>query len=163
MELSMTVALSAALVVGEVFTALVILLFVLIAEVLEKKTVERGRHALHALTEQLPELVEVRAESGIHSKSLSEVVKGEIVVIRPGRLIPVDGEVVKGNSFVDQSAITGESLPVEKLPGGDVYAGTLNHLGLLEVMVLKVGADTAFGKIIEAVEHAEQSRARCNG
>ena len=89
MELSMTIALTAALLVGEVFTALIILLFVLIAEVLEEKTVERGRHALHALTGQLPELVEVSSESGGHSKSLGEVVSGEVVVIRPARTRPL--------------------------------------------------------------------------
>jgi Cd2+/Zn2+-exporting ATPase/Cu+-exporting ATPase len=159
MELSMTIALTAALLVGEVFTALVIIFFVLIAEVLEEKTVERGRHALRALTDQLPELAEVISEAGAQEKSLHEVAVGDVVLIRPGSLIPVDGEVVKGNSFVDQAAITGESLPVAKVGGTSVYAGTVNQSGVLEVRVAKVGLDTAFGKIVEAVERAEKNRA----
>lgn len=159
MELSMSIALTAALIVGEVFTALVILLFVLIAEVLENKTVGRGRQAIYALTNQLPKVVEVRAESETHHKNLAELAAGDVIVIRPGGHIPVDGEVVKGNSSVNQSAITGESLPVEKLSGDSVYAGTLNQAGLLEVRVTRVGLDTAFGRIIEAVERAERSRA----
>jgi Cd2+/Zn2+-exporting ATPase/Cu+-exporting ATPase len=159
MELSMTIALTAALLVGEVFTALVIIFFVLIAEVLEEKTVERGRHALRALTDQLPELAEVISEAGAQAKSLHEVAVGDVVLIRPGSLIPVDGEVVKGNSFVDQAAITGELLPVAKVGGTSVYAGTVNQSGVLEVRVAKVGLDTAFGKIVEAVERAEKNRA----
>jgi heavy metal translocating P-type ATPase len=82
-----------------------------------------------------------------------------VVVVKPGSRLPVDGEVVAGNSFVDQSAITGESMPVEKLPGSSVYAGTINQSGVLEVRTTEIGRDTAFGKIIEAVERAEQSRA----
>src|SRR5208283_2039005 len=84
---------------------------------------------------------------------------GDVVIIKPGARVPVDGKVVRGNSFVDQSAITGESLPIEKVPGAPVYAGTINQSGLLEVETQQVGRETAFGKIIEAVERAEQSRA----
>src|SRR5581483_6516135 len=76
-----------------------------------------------------------------------------------GSRIPVDGEVVAGNSFVDQATITGESLPVEKLPGTNVYAGTINQSGSLEVRTTGIGRDTAFGKIIDAVEEAEKARA----
>ena len=158
MELSMTIALAAALLIGEVFTALVILFFVLIAEVLEGKTVGRGRQALHALTDQLPRLAEVVSEGNVPTKGIGRVVAGDVVVIRPGGCIPVDGVVVKGNSFVDQSAISGESLPVEKMTGEEVYAGTINQSGVLEVEVSKVGADTAFGKIIETVERAEKNQ-----
>src|SRR5207249_10476998 len=77
----------------------------------------------------------------------------------PGARIPVDGEVVAGNSFVDQSTITGESLPVEKIAGTHVYAGTINQSGALEVRTRGIGRDTAFGKIINAVEAAEKARA----
>lgn len=79
--------------------------------------------------------------------------------MRPGARIPVDGIVIGGNSFVDQAAITGESFPVEKLPGTGVYAGTINQSGALEVRVEKLGRDTTFGRIIEEVERAEKSRA----
>ncbi len=159
MELSMTIALSAALLIGEVFTALVILFFVLLAEALERKTVGRGRQALHALTDQLPKRAEVICKGMVQEKELVSVVSGDVVVIRPGACVPVDGVVVKGHSFVDQSAITGESFPVEKVAGKKVYAGTMNQLGVLEVEVSKVGVDTAFGKIIGAVERTERNRA----
>ncbi len=88
-----------------------------------------------------------------------EVARGETIVIRPGERIPTDGEVCKGHSFVDQSSITGESLPVEKVAGSKVFAGTINKDGVLEVRVEKIGRDTTFGKIIEIVEQAEKSKA----
>src|SRR5205823_11410033 len=159
MELSMTIALAAALAIGEVFTALVIVFFVLIAEVLEELTVGRGRRAIRDLLDLLPRTAEIRRGEGHQTANINEIASGDVVLIRPGSRVPVDGEVVHGNSFVDQARITGESLPVEKLPGREVFAGTINQSGVLEVRVSKVGRNTAFGKIIEAVERAEQSRA----
>src|SRR6202011_2356821 len=83
----------------------------------------------------------------------------DTVVVKPGGRIPVDGVVLGGRSFVEQAAITGEAMPVEKLSGDPVYAGTINQTGALEVRADKLGRDTTFGKIIEAVERAEKSRA----
>lgn len=159
MELSMTIALAAALVIREVFTALVIVFFVLIAEALEELTVGRGRRAIHDLLEFLPATAERRAASGIETVLLASLVPGDVVVIRPGARVPVDGEVVEGHSFVDQSTITGESLPVEKAAGTQVFAGTMSQSGVLVVRTTTVGRDTAFGKIMEAVERAEESKA----
>ncbi len=159
MELSMTIALAAALAIGEVFTALVIVFFVLIAEVLEGLTVGRGRRAIQDLLNLLPQQVELRRPDGVQSASLAELRARDVVLVRPGGRVPVDGVVVGGHSFIDQSAITGESMPVEKIPGARVYAGTVNQSGALEIQTETVGADTAFGKIIEAVEQAERSRA----
>ena len=84
---------------------------------------------------------------------------GDTVVVKPGGSIPVDGVVLSGQSFVEQAAITGEAMPVEKLPSNPVYAGTINQSGALEIRADKLGRDTTFGRIIEAVERAEQSRA----
>jgi heavy metal translocating P-type ATPase len=159
MELSMTIALAAALVIGEVFTALVIVFFVLIAEMLEELTVDRGRRAIHDLLHFLPEKAERRRGPEMEIVSLDALLPGDVVLIRPGGRIPVDGEVIRGHSFVDQSTITGESLPVEKIPGAGVFAGTISQSGVLEVRSTRVGRETAFGKIIEAVERAEESRA----
>ena len=159
MELSMTIALISALAVGEVFTALVIVFFVLIAEVLEELTVGRGRRAIQDLLNLLPQQVEMRHPDGVQSASLSELRIGDVVLVRPGGRVPVDGVVVGGHSFIDQATITGESMPVEKIPGTRVYAGTVNQSGVLEIQTETVGGDTAFGKIIEAVEQAERSRA----
>jgi len=159
MELSMTIALAAALVIREVFTALVIVFFVLIAEVLEELTVEQGRRAIRDLLEFLPPIAERRNGSTTETVSVSSLVPDDVVIIRPGSRIPVDGEVVQGRSFVDQSTITGESVPVEKTVGAKVFAGTMSQAGALEVRTLTVGRDTAFGKIIQAVERAEESQA----
>jgi Cd2+/Zn2+-exporting ATPase/Cu+-exporting ATPase len=159
MELSMTIALAAALAIGEFFTALVIVLFVLVAEVLEGLTVGRGRRAIKDLLDLLPRQAVVRRGSGTQEIGAAEVQVGDVVLVKPGARVPVDGVVVAGNSFVDQAPITGESLPVEKLPGSSVYAGTINQSGVIEVRTEGIGRDTAFGKIIETVERAEQSRA----
>src|ERR1035438_7164845 len=159
MELSMTIALVSALAIGEVFTALVIVFFVLIAEVLEELTVGRGRRAIKDLLNLLPQQVELRRPDGVQSASLSTLRIGDVVLVRPGGRVPVDGVVVGGHSFIDQATITGESMPVEKIPGANVYAGTVNQSGVLEIQTETVGGDTAFGKIIEAVEQAERSRA----
>ena len=159
MELSMTIALASALAIGEFFTALVIVLFVLVAEVLEGLTVGRGRRAIKDLLDLLPRNAIIRREGGTHEVEANELKLGDVVVVRPGSRLPVDGEVLSGNSFVDQSAITGESMPVEKMVGTAVYAGTINQSGVLEIRTTGIGRDTAFGKIIEAVERAEKSKA----
>lgn len=88
---------------------------------------------------------------------IEELRIGEVVVIRPAAEIPVDGVVVHRHSTVDQSSITGESKPVEKVAGSVVFAGTTNHSGLLEVRAERIGRDTIFGRIIAAVETAEHS------
>ena len=159
MELSMTIAIGAALAISQFFTGLVIILFVLIAEVLEGMTVERGRRAIKDLLDFLPRNATVRRDGSSREISASDIRVGDVVVIKPGSRIPVDGEVIAGISFVDQSTITGESLPLEKLPGTTVYAGTINQSGSLDVRTIRVGRDTAFGKIINAVEAAEKTRA----
>jgi heavy metal translocating P-type ATPase len=159
MELSMTIALGAALVIGEFFTALVITAFVLAAEVLEGLTVGRGRRAIRDLLEFLPATASVRRGSGSLRIPLSEIRVGDAVLVAPGECIAVDGAVAAGLSYVDQATITGESTPVEKSPGALVYAGTINQSGALEVVADRLGRDTSFGKIVEAVEHAERSRA----
>jgi Cd2+/Zn2+-exporting ATPase/Cu+-exporting ATPase len=159
MELSMTIAIGAALAIGQFFTGLVIILFVLIAEVLEDLTVGRGRRAIKDLLDFLPRNATVRHQDGSCEVSASEIRLGDVVVVKPGSRIAVDGEVIAGNSFVDQSTITGESLPVEKVAGTYVYAGTINQSGSLEIRTTGIGRDTAFGKIINAVEEAEKSRA----
>jgi heavy metal translocating P-type ATPase len=159
MELSMTIALLAALVIGEFFTALVITLFVLVAEILEGLTVARGRRAIADLLDFLPPTASVRRGGAVRDVALTDVNVGDLVLVNPGGRIPVDGTVLAGHSFVDQASITGESLPVEKTLNAEVYAGTINQTGALEVRAERLGRDTSFGKIVEAVERAERSRA----
>jgi heavy metal translocating P-type ATPase len=159
MELSMTIALLAALAIGEFFTALVITGFVLAAEVLEGLTVGRGRSAIQDLLDFLPGTVTVRHGDDVAEIPSDQVQVGDTVIVKPGGRIPVDGVVLSGRSFVEQAAITGEAMPVEKAHGDVVYAGTINQSGALELDAKRLGRDTTFGKIIEAVERAEKSRA----
>ncbi len=159
MELSMTIALGAALGIGEFFTALVIVLFVLIAEVLEGLTVGRGRKAIKDLLDLLPQTTTVRQAGAEREVKIDDLQVGDVVTVKPGGRVPVDGAVTAGNSFVDEAAVTGESFPKEKVAGSQVFAGTINQSGILEVRVTGIGRDTAFGRIIQAVEEAERSRA----
>ena len=159
MELSMTIAIVAAAAIGEFFTALVIALFVLVAEVLEGMTVSRGRHAIRDLLDFLPRSVSVRRSGWLRDVDSAELRVGDAVLVNPGARVPVDGTVLSGHSFLDQSRITGESMPVEKTAGSAVYAGSINQSGAIEIRAERLGRDTSFGKIIEAVERAEKSRA----
>src|ERR1700758_2238264 len=159
MELSMTIALLSALAIGEFFTALVITGFVLAAEVLEGLTVGRGRRAIQSLLDFLPRTVAVRGDGGVIEIPAEQAEVGDAVMVKPGGHIPVDGIVLDCRSFVDQAAITGEAMPIEKFPGDLVYAGTINQSGALEIGAQKLGRDTSFGKIVDAVERAERSRA----
>jgi heavy metal translocating P-type ATPase len=163
MELSMAIAIVAALAIREIFTALVITLFVLAAEILEGLTVSRGRTAIRHLVGLLPTTATVRRNESWQDVETNEISVGDIVLVKPGARIPVDGVVVGGHSFVDQATITGESMPTEKSSGTSVYAGTINQSGALEVQVDRIGRDTTFGKIIDAVERAEKSRAPIQG
>ena len=163
MELSMAIAIVAALAIREIFTALVITLFVLAAEILEGLTVGRGRTAIRHLVGLLPTTATVRRNESWQDVETNEIAVGEIVLVKPGTRIPVDGVVTGGHSFVDQATITGESMPSEKDKGVSVYAGTINQSGALEIRVDRMGRNTTFGKIIDAVERAEKSRAPIQG
>ena len=159
MELSMTIALISALAIGEFFTALVITAFVLGAEILEGLTVGRGRRAIQDMLNFLPQTASVLRDGQTLEVPTNTILPGEIVLIRPGSRIPVDGQVVSGHSFVEEAAITGEPMPREKTAGSAIYAGAINQNGTLQVRAERLGKETTFGKIIEAVEKAEHSRA----
>ena len=159
MELSMTIALLSALAIGEFFTALVITAFVLGAEILEGLTVGRGRRAIQDMLNFLPQTASVLRDGQTLDVPTDTILPGEIVLIRPGSRIPVDGQVASGHSFVEEAAITGEPMPSEKTAGSAIYAGTINQTGTLQVRAERLSKETTFGKIIEAVERAEHSRA----
>ena len=159
MELSMAIAIIAAAAISEFFTALVIMLFVLVAEVLEGMTVSRGRRAIRDLLDFLPRAVSVRRAGSMSEVDVDTLAVGDAVLVNPGGRIPVDGTVIAGHSFVDQARITGESMPLEKTVGMPVFAGSINQSGALEIRAERIGRDTSYGKIIEAVEQAERSRA----
>jgi Cd2+/Zn2+-exporting ATPase/Cu+-exporting ATPase len=133
MELSMSIAIVAAAAIGEFFTALVIALFVLVAEVLEGMTVSRGRRAIHDLLDFLPRSVSVRRAGSVRDVDAEDLKVGDAVLVNPGGRVPVDGAVLSGHSFLDQARITGESMPVEKVLGSPVYAGSINQSGVIEI------------------------------
>jgi len=128
MELSMTIALLAALCIGEFFTALVIALFVLVAEVLEGLTVGRGRRAIGDLLDLLPRTAWILKEGAATEVPISEIRAGDLVLIRPGSRISVDGRVMSGASTVEEAAITGESLPVICSFKTSITSGSLTRL-----------------------------------
>ena len=159
MELSMTIALIAALSIGQTFTALVITAFVLAAEILEHATVSRGRVAIGDLLACLPQTARVRRDGSMHDLAASELAIGDAVLVDPGALVPVDGIVIAGHAYIDEARITGEAIPAEKSVGSTVFAGTVNRSGALEIRAERIGRETSFGRIIDAVESAERARA----
>lgn len=158
----MSVGVLAAIAVGQWATALVVVVFMRVGDYAEHFTTERGRRALRELTALAPKTARVeRVREGAPVEAevpVEEVKPGEIVVVRPGEKVPVDGEVVSGQATLNQSAITGESMPVEVGPGAKVFAATLAQLGSLRVQVTGAGADTTFGRVIRLVEEAEANR-----
>jgi len=159
MELSMTIAVIATLFIQQYFTGAIITFFVQFAELLEHLTVSRGRQVIEKLIALLPNQATIRRGNEEVDIKIAELSPDEIIIIKPGAKIPVDGQVLKGNSFVDESSITGESLPVEKTETSKVFAGTINQNGVLEVRTSRIGKDTMYGKIIDIIEQAEKSKA----
>lgn len=159
MELSMSIAILAAAAISEFFTALVVTFFVLVAEELEHLTVDRGRAAIADLIDVMPHEATVRRDGVISIVPIDTIVVGDRVLVAPGENIPVDGVVRSGLSYVDQARITGESMPIKRSEGDAVFAGSINQSGALDIQVDRIGRDTSFGRIIDAIENAEQSRA----
>ncbi len=127
----------------------------LLGDILEIYTVNKSRGAVKMLMELAPKEALVRRNGKDMTLPVEEVRVSDTIIIRPGEKIPLDGKIIKGYSGVDQSSITGESIPVEKKEGDDVFAGTFNQRGVLEVMVTKLSKDTTLAKIIHSVEEAQ--------
>ncbi|MDP2776266.1 MAG: cation-translocating P-type ATPase, partial [Anaerolineales bacterium] len=155
----MTVGVIAALVVGEWVTAAIVVIFMRVGEYVENFTTESARRAVKELTAIAPQTARVERDNSEVEIRVAEVKVGEIVVVRPGERIPVDGEVASGQATIDQASITGESMPIEVAKGGHVFAATIAKLGSLRVKTLRVGADTTFGRVVKMVEEAEANRA----
>ena len=136
-----------------------VLIFVYsLGDVLESYAVDKARGAIRSLMELMPRDALVRTESGEVVRPIEEVAVGDIVVVRPGERIPVDGRVVRGTSYVDQAAVTGEPIPVRRDAGGDVFAGTINQNGSLEVRVGKPASEAMLSRIIYSVEEAQAKK-----
>ena len=155
----MTLGALAALAVGEWATALVVVFFMRVGDYAERFTTERARRAVKDLTAMVPQTARVVRAGTELDVPVGEVRVGEMVIVRPGEQIPVDGEVIGGQATVDQASITGESMPVEVGPGAKVFAATLARLGSFRVRAAHVGQDTTFGRVVRMVEQAEAHRA----
>jgi P-type Cu+ transporter len=140
-------------------TAVMIITFILLGRWLEARTRGRASEALRRLFALTPPAARVRRDGQELEVPLSEVAVGDLVVVRPGEKIPVDGLVAEGNSSVDESMLTGESMPVAKEPGAEVWGATLNHRGFLVFKATRVGQDMVLSQIIRLVEQAQTSKA----
>lgn len=155
----MTIGVVAALAVGEWVTAAIVVVFMRVGEYVETFTTESARRAVKELTAIAPQTARVERDGVEVEVPVADVKVGEIVIVRPGEKIPIDGEVVAGQATIDQAAITGESMPVEVASGSHVFAATIAKLGSLRVKTLRVGADTTFGRVVKMVEETEAHRA----
>jgi len=159
MEVSMTVAIFASLILGQFTVSVVITFFVLLSEYIETYAVDRGRQTITLLEKSAPKLALVRRGGKEVEVDVGTLMPNDVVIVRDGERVPVDGAIVIGTAFLNQSSITGESARVEKSAGALVYAGSVNESGLIEVRTEKVGTETVFGKIIKLVEDAENRKA----
>jgi Cu+-exporting ATPase len=154
----MSLGVIAAIAVGQWATAAVVAFFMRVGDYVESFTTEQARKAVKDLTALAPQTARL-VKDGIEIEvPVEQVQVGEIVIIRPGEQIPVDGEVTAGQATIDQATITGESMPIEAGPGTRVYAATIATLGSLRVRATHVGSDSTYGRVIKMVEEAEGNR-----
>jgi len=154
-----TIAAIGAILIGEYWEAAVVVFLFTFGGYLEALTIDRTRNALRALMSLTPVTASVRRNGAIVVVPPEDVKPGEVVVIKPGEKIPVDGKVIKGEAQVNQASITGESVPVGKGPGDHVFSGTVNEVGLIDVETERSGEDTTLARIITLVEEAQEQRA----
>lgn len=158
-ELLVTIAATGALLIGEYWEAAAVTFLFMLGAYLEARTMSRTRGALKALLDVAPVVAVVWRDGRQVEVGPGEVVPGEIVLVKPGTKVPVDGVVEEGRAAVDESAITGESMAVEKTAGDELFAGTISQNGLLKVRATGVGADTTLARIIRRVEEAQEAQA----
>ena len=155
----MLVAVAGAMVLGEWSEGASVVFLFALAQLLESRAMERARGAIRALMDLAPAEALVRQGSTEARVPVDDVRIGDIIIVRPGEKIPLDGRVHAGDSHVNQSPVTGESLPVEKTAGSDVFAGTINGRGALEITVTRLRRDSTLARIVHLVERAQAQRA----
>ncbi len=159
-DLLMVVAAVGAGILGQWAEGALLLFLFSLGHSLEHYAMGRARKAIRALGEITPKSAKVRRDGQIIELNVKELIRGDRVLIRPGERIPIDGQVIKGQSAVDQSPITGESIPVEKAVSDQVFAGTVNGEGTLEIEVTKLAKDTTLARVIRMVEAAQTQKSR---
>lgn len=155
----MSLAILGAMVIGEWAEAAVVTFLFALAELLESLSMDRARNAIRSLMELAPPQALVRRNGQEERLSVEEVRLGDILIVRPGEKVPLDGTVIRGASAVNQAPITGESIPVLKREGDEVFAGSINQQGALEIEVTHLAADTTLARIIHLVEEAQAQKA----
>ena len=158
-DLLMVLAALGAAYVGAPFEGATLLFLFSLSNVLQEYAIDRTRKAINSLMKLRPEKALTRRGGHTVCLPVGELVIGDIVLVRPGEAIPLDSEIVEGSSAVDQSSVTGESMPVHKQAGDTVFAGTLNQSGGIEIRVLKLAKDSTIEKLIRMVEEAQSEKA----
>jgi Cd2+/Zn2+-exporting ATPase len=153
-----TLAAIGAIIIGAYWEAAAVVFLFSLGSYLEGRTMRKTRNALQELLEMTPDTATVRRDGAQQEVPPREVEVGETVIVKPGEKIPVDGDVADGESAVNQAPVTGESAPVHKAEGDDVYAGTVNQEGALEVHTTGAGSDTTLQRIIRRVEEAQEAQ-----
>lgn len=160
-DLLVTLAILGAFVIQEFEESAIVAFLFLFGAYLEQKTLAKTRSAIEELVEMVPETaLRQTADGDFEEVDLGDLDEGDIVLVKTGGKIPVDGEVVSGSGTANEASITGESMPLDKKPGDRVYAGTILENGTIRIEAEKVGDETTFGKIIELVEEAQDSKSQ---
>ena len=158
-DMLMVLAALGAASIGNWMEGAVLLFLFSLSNVLQDYAIGRSRNAIQSLFKLYPEVATIRRSDSELTVPFNQIRLTDVVLIEPGARIPVDGTVLNGRSAVDQSPITGESIPVDKQPGDRVFAGTLNKQGILDVRPTKLATETTLARIIQMVEEANESKA----
>ena len=159
MNVLMTAAAIGAALIGEWLEGATVVWLFAIGNFLQVRSLERTRHSIRNLMDLAPPEAWVKVQADIVRKPVEEVMIGDIILVKPGEKIPLDGEIIEGESSINQAPITGESIPVDKTIGDRVYAGTINEHGTLSVKVTRNVSDSTLSKIIHMVEEAQEQKA----
>ncbi len=158
-DVLVTMAVVGALLIHNYEESAIVTFLFLFGAYLEQRTLTKTRSAIKELTEMAPESAWKQTENGeFEEVDIDEVDVGDILLVKTGAKVPVDGTVLTGEGHINEASITGESVPVSKKPGSEVYAGTILENGTIQIVANRVGEDTTFGKIIELVEEAQDSK-----
>ena len=159
-DLLVTIAVIAAFVIGDYFEAAAVTYLFMLGHYLEQRSLRKTRGALKSLMDQRPSMARVMVEGSYELVPAGEVKKESLVLVKPGEKIPVDGVIEEGATSIDEQTLTGESMPVDKATGDEVYSSTLLKSGYIKLRAKEVGEDTAFSKIIHMVEEAQDNKAK---
>ncbi|KIL51662.1 ATPase [Jeotgalibacillus alimentarius] len=159
MNVLMVTAAIGAAIIGEWFEGATVVWLFALGNALQNRSIERTRDSIRSLINLTPSEAVIKTADGPVKKDVEDITVHEIMIVKPGEKIPLDGEIVAGMSSLNQAPITGESLPVDKEPGDKVYAGTVNESGSLEVKVTRLSEDTTIARIIHLVEEAQEKKA----